>query len=278
MSLENDLKQIGLEEKEAKIYLAALELGPTNIQNLTQKSGIKRSTVYEMIKNLKSMGLISETTQGKRRSFVASEPENLKRNIIAKEKLLNEMLPELKSISNIGFIKPKITFYEGRDGLREIYRKTLETKSKLALWISPVQDIFETVGEDFLIKYINERSKKEIWIKSVHITSKNATDYKLLSPETYEKTFRKVRFTPTGITISNTVAIWDNKTAVINSRKEGMGIIIESEDYTNMMKTFHDLLWNISKSWHEMDFDKASQSAENSETEEKEDNYWSVRE
>lgn len=277
MSLENDLKQIGLEEKEAKVYLAALELGATNIQNLTKKSEIKRSTVYEMLKNLKSMGLISETTKGKRKIFVASEPENLKRNIVAKEKLLNEMLPELKSISNIGFIKPKITFYEGRDGLREIYRKTLETKSKLALWISPVQDIFETVGEDFLIKYIKERSKKEIWIKSVHVTLKNVSDYKLLSPDTHEKTFRKVRFTPLGINISNTVAIWDNKTAIINSRKEGLGFIIESEDYANMMKTFHELLWSISKSWHEMDFDKTSQTAENSETEEKEDKYWSVK-
>lgn len=277
MSLENDLKQIGLEEKEARVYLAALELGPTNIQNLTKKSEIKRSTVYEMIKNLKSMGLISETTKGKRRLFIASEPENLKRNIAAKEKLLNEILPELKSISNVGFIKPKITFYEGREGLREIYRKTLNTKSKLALWISPIQDIFETVGEDFLIKYISERAKKEIWIKSVHITSKNVTNYKFLSPDTYEKTFRKVRFTPTGINISNTVAIWDNKTAVINSRKEGMGIIIESEDYTNMMKVFHDLLWNISKPWHEMNFDKTSQTAENNETEEKEDDYWGVK-
>lgn len=277
MSLENDLNQIGLEEKEAKVYLAALELGPTNIQNLTKKSEIKRSTVYEMIKSLKSMGLISETTKGKRRLFIASEPENLKRNIVTKEKLLNEILPELKSISNLGFIKPKITFYEGKEGLREIYRKTLDAKSKLASWISPVQDIFETVGEDFLIKYINERAKKEIWIKSIHVTSKKVSDYRLLSPDTYEKTFRKVRFTPPEINISNTVAIWDNKTAIINSRKEGIGIIIESEDYTNMMKTFHDLLWNISKPWHEMNFDKSGENAENSKVEEKEDDYWSVK-
>lgn len=277
MSLENDLKSIGLEEKEAKVYLAALELGPTNIQDLAQKSGIKRSTVYEMIKNLKLMGLILETTKGKRKLFIASEPEKLKRNITVKEKLLNEILPELKSISNVGFIKPKITFYEGKEGLREIYRKTLDTKSKLALWISPISDIFETVGEDFLIKYINERTKKEIWIKSIHVTSKKVHDYNLLPPETYEKTFRKIRFTPLGINISNTIAIWDNKTAIINSRKEGMGIIIESEDHTNMMKVFHELLWNISKPYGDMDFDNKHKNAENDNVEEKEDDYWNVK-
>ena len=89
MSLEQDLLEIGLDEKEAKTYLSALELGPTNIQDLTSKSSLKRSTIYEMIKNLQAKGLISETKKGKRRLFVASEPENLKRSLVLKEKLLN---------------------------------------------------------------------------------------------------------------------------------------------------------------------------------------------
>ncbi|MFH0854627.1 MAG: helix-turn-helix domain-containing protein, partial [bacterium] len=66
MNYSKDLQQIGLSDKEASVYLAALELGPTNIQALTKKSAIKRSTVYDIIKNLKNHGLMSETTRGKR--------------------------------------------------------------------------------------------------------------------------------------------------------------------------------------------------------------------
>jgi len=79
MELKKALNQIGLEEKEAEVYLAALELGPATIQDIARKSEINRTTVYQMLKNLKSQGLISETTSGKRKLILAAEPANLKR-------------------------------------------------------------------------------------------------------------------------------------------------------------------------------------------------------
>lgn len=266
MALENDLKLIGLEEKEAKVYLSALELGPTNIHNLTQKSGIKRSTVYEMLKNLQGKGLISETTKGKRRLIVAAEPEKLKRNIKEKEQLLNQILPELKSLDNTSSVKPKITYYEGKEGLREIYIVALEAKDKKADWISPIKSVIDTVGEDFLNKYIEMKKKMGYWIRSIHITSQEVTTYKYLNPATFEQTFRKVRFAPKEIDIPNAMVMWDNKVAVISSKKEGFGFIIESEDYRRSMKTFYDLLWNASK----------PQNDENDIADE-EDEYWSIK-
>ncbi|MFH0856352.1 MAG: helix-turn-helix domain-containing protein [bacterium] len=254
MNLQNELKKIGLTEKEAKVYLAALESGPTNIQTLTKKSAIKRSTVYEMIKNLKTMGLASETTKGKRKLIVASEPETLKRTLKEREKLLAEMLPELKSISNLGFVKPKIMFYEGRDGIREIFWDTLTIKNKMAYWISIIEELRESIGEDFLYKYIEEKAKRGLWIKSILVTSKQPHDYKYLDPRTYEKTLRDVRFTPSEINFSNTIAIYDNKVALISTRKEGFGFVVESADYAQSMMVFYDLLWNICKPYGDMGF------------------------
>jgi HTH-type transcriptional regulator, sugar sensing transcriptional regulator len=275
MSLENDLKSIGLEEKEARVYLAALELGSTNIQNLTSKSGIKRSTVYEMLKSLKSQGLISETTKGKRKLIMASDPENLKRNIKAKEQLLSNILPSLVSLSNLNPTKPKIVFYEGKEGHREIFLDTLRAKDKTAYWISPIKSLIETVGHDFMDKYIEKRAGKGIWIKLIHSLYEKK-DYTFVLPDNYKKDLKKVRFTPLGMDFPNIIAVYDNKTAVMSSNQEGFGFVVESKDYAQSMRIFHDLLWNISKPWHEMDFDKNNQKSENNEAKEKEDNYWSV--
>jgi HTH-type transcriptional regulator, sugar sensing transcriptional regulator len=252
MRLENELIQIGLSEKEAKVYLAALELGPTNIQNVTKKSGIKRSTVYEMIKNLQLTGLISETVKGKRLEYIASEPEKLKKNIAEKETLLKEILPELKSLNNTGFVKPKITYYEGRDGLRQIYNLALETKTKKVAWVSPIRSIYETVGEKFLEEHIEKRAKDKYWIRSIQITDQQVDTYKYLNPATFDATFRRVKFSPPGMDIQNTIGIWDDKVAVISSRKEGFGFIIESEDYKNTMLSFYELLWGISKTYEQL--------------------------
>lgn len=250
MSLENNLKQLGLEEKEAKVYLAALELGPTNIQNLTKKSGVKRSTLYEIIEKLKEQNLLTESVKGKRKIFIAAEPDNLKRNIKIKEQLLNDILPELKSLNNIGFVKPKITFYEGREGFQKIYLDSLETKEKLICAIAPSKLIVDIVGEDFSNKYVEERAKRKIQTKLIHITS-NMAKYKYLDPKSFPKTLRSVRFTPAELIFNNAIVIYGNSVAIMSNKKEGFGFVVESADYAHSMRVFYDLLWNISKTWEE---------------------------
>jgi HTH-type transcriptional regulator, sugar sensing transcriptional regulator len=275
MSLENDLKTIGLEEKEAKVYLAALELGPTNIQSLAEKSGIKRSTVYEMLKKLEPIGLITESIKGKRKIYIASEPEKLKRSIKEKEQLLNQILPELRSLNNTGTVKPKITYYEGREGLRQIHNLSLEVIKKEASWVAPIRSIMETVGADFLEGIIEKRAKEKYWVRSILVADQQVETYKYLDPTTFDRTYRKIKFAPPGLNIPDAIGIWDNKVAVLSSRKEGFGFIIESEEYTNTMKIFYELLWNASKTYGEL-FDSKDKKVENSETEEKEDDYWSI--
>jgi len=259
MTLIQNLKQLGLEEKEAEVYLAALELGPASIQSITKKSGVKRSTVYEMLKNLKTKGLVAETTKGKRKLIVASEPEKLKRDMANRERLLNQILPDLNSISNISGLKPKITFYEGREGLREIYRLSLQNKVKTADWISPIKSIVETVGEDFLNEYIEKRAKMKYWVRSIQVTEQQYDTYKYLDPRTFDKTYRRVRFTPRGMNVPNVIGLWDNKVAVISSHKEGIGFIIESEDFFKSIKALYELLWNASKPYGDMDFNGLGQ-------------------
>lgn len=43
-TLENKLKELGLADKEARVYLASLELGSDTVQNIAKKSGVNRAT------------------------------------------------------------------------------------------------------------------------------------------------------------------------------------------------------------------------------------------
>ena len=52
MELYQQLKQLGLEEKQAKIYLASLELGPDTAQNIAYKASLKRPTTYVILEEL----------------------------------------------------------------------------------------------------------------------------------------------------------------------------------------------------------------------------------
>lgn len=73
-----ELTNLGLSEKEAKVYLAALELGKCPVQKISQKAGVNRATTYFIIKGMMKKGLMSSYTEGKKQFFFAEAPEKLK--------------------------------------------------------------------------------------------------------------------------------------------------------------------------------------------------------
>lgn len=61
-----DLKNAGLNTKEATTYLSILELGEASMGQLVKKSKLKRTTLYDLVESLKEKGLISTAKQGKK--------------------------------------------------------------------------------------------------------------------------------------------------------------------------------------------------------------------
>lgn len=135
--ITKDLEQFGLAEKEAKIYLAVLELGEANIQQIAQKSGVKRTTAYDVINSLKEKRLLTEMAKGKKALFSAEDPRKLEGQLDEKKETLKKILPELLSITNLLDKKPTIKFYEGDEGIKEVYKDTLNyPDQELLAWVS----------------------------------------------------------------------------------------------------------------------------------------------
>jgi hypothetical protein len=72
--------------------------------------------------------------------------------------ILKEMLPELQSFHNIKGNKPKIRFYEGKEGLREVYEDTLTGSKQIYSFAS--DDIVGVLGKDWANYYLEKRIKK----------------------------------------------------------------------------------------------------------------------
>lgn len=124
-NLQKELQKFNLSENEAKLYIALLELGETSIQRISKKSKISRTTTYSIIESLQKKGLIISTKRQKRTFYYAENPKKLE--LILEEKLnsLKNLIPSILSISNLIDRKPKIKFFEGEEGIKNIYRDTL---------------------------------------------------------------------------------------------------------------------------------------------------------
>lgn len=128
MKLAKKLEEVGLNKKEAILYVALLELGEANLQTIANKAKLKRTTVYDIIKILKEKGLLSTSKRGKRNYYYAENPRVIKTIFEEKINKLEGALPELLSIANLIEKKPKIQFFEGIEGIKNVYRDTLEYK------------------------------------------------------------------------------------------------------------------------------------------------------
>lgn len=121
--IELELRKLGLREKEVKVYLAGLELGPSSAQNIAQKAHITRPTAYEIIKKLKEKGLYTEEKQKGKKVFIAQSPERIlgllrvqKREIEEKEREFIRIIAALES----KYLKEKegIKVFKGKEGLK----------------------------------------------------------------------------------------------------------------------------------------------------------------
>lgn len=122
-----ELKKLGLSEKEAKVYLAALELGAQTAQLIARKAQVHRATTYIVLQTLLAKGLVSTITRGKKTLFAAEAPEQLdhllrkqEEDIFEHRRDLEKMIPELRALYNRAEGKPKVRFYEGHDGIRSM--------------------------------------------------------------------------------------------------------------------------------------------------------------
>ena len=73
----NLLHDLGMTDKEARIYLALYEIGRATAYTIAQRSGIKRPTVHVTLDQLRAKGLVLEVPNKKRHLFIVKDPNEL---------------------------------------------------------------------------------------------------------------------------------------------------------------------------------------------------------
>src|SRR3954466_8633839 len=103
--LISHIEDLGLSNKEGRVYVACLSIGPSPVQRIADESGIKRVTTYVILESLVGLGLVSQSIKGKKTYFIAEDPINLERLIDRRAQELKEqkqnfdvILPELQGL------------------------------------------------------------------------------------------------------------------------------------------------------------------------------------
>jgi sugar-specific transcriptional regulator TrmB len=124
------LEKIGLNKNESAIYLALLEMGTSNISQISEKTSIHRPLVYKAIPSLLDKKLITKTQKLKSVVYGAEPPNRLESMFDDLKIDFFEILPDLEDAYSSSEKRPKIRFLEGKDGTKRIFDDVVRSLKK----------------------------------------------------------------------------------------------------------------------------------------------------
>lgn len=136
--IQSFLTELGLSRQESEAYDIALGLGTFAASTLGTRLGVPRSTARYTCEALVQKGLMIETKRANTKLFVAENPTKLyailyaeEENLQRKKNQLTVTIKELQQKYNPEAKLPKITFYEGADGIERMFDELMTHSTPL---------------------------------------------------------------------------------------------------------------------------------------------------
>jgi sugar-specific transcriptional regulator TrmB len=246
LELAAKLQSVGLTDKQAKVYVAGLFLGPSAVQKIAQQADINRATAYVILNELMEMGLVSESTEGKKTVFVAEPPEAIERlldgmqqGIQTRKDELKALLPELRNTERSQEQSaPTIRFYkvdEGFDKMNDALLRKAPRGSEIYA-ITNTDKIAELFDRDIPTTNPPKRVKKNISSKLLVYSTKR--EYERKSPKLLRETRALKAPFPSDMTI------YENSALIFSyNSKKPVGIVIEDKDIVQGLRQLFESYW-----------------------------------
>lgn len=251
--LENIFETLGFKGEETKAYLALLDTGPSSAGDLAKSMGIARPTLYGYLDRLVQGGLVTQSLRGGVKIFVPEAGERIRAlyrrkidGLRAQEKALDDIIPALEARAGLSFMRPRIQFFEGRDGLENAFQDHLSHPDVTMLAFWSIKAAIDATSEDFFWWLNKERMKRRVHINAIWPPNQ-AVDIKRYPSMGVGGDFaREIRIAPKGTESSMGYWIYANKVLFASSRAESFSYIIESAELVEMMSNQHKILWDLS--------------------------------
>lgn len=239
-----ELEKLGFTGKQSVVYVALLGLGKATAAEIGQKTGINRTSIYDIIGELQGLGLVSLVAHAKKQTYRAESPEKLPVILAAQADRLRDLAKQSEGVASMlqsvvakSPSKPKIKIYEGESGIKSLYDASLLCRTSIRSFLTA--DTVNAFDEEYMQKYFAARARRGIKIQGILNDSPASRDYLNQAKELK----RDIRLVPQDkMDIVPEVYIYDNTVAIF-SLKERLGVSIESKDIAYAFRKLYDLAW-----------------------------------
>lgn len=232
---------LGLDSKEAAVYIALAELGEGSVLDIARSSGVNRASLYYILEGMKKRGFITHVKSPKgTHLFMPADP----RMLLAREKQrvreFEAVIPELKALVNKTGHRPSVRYFEDIEGVKAVYEDTLNAKTEILNYANSREIRNHWPGYDE--EYVAKRAEKKIWLRGIAPND----DYGQ-RVQSQDKFFhREIRLIDSQkLPFNNEINIYDSKIAMVSFVKPIFGVIIESKALAETQRSIFEMAWNF---------------------------------
>lgn len=234
------LQQIGLTPSQAKAYLELVKTGSLTPPQLAKRTGESRTACYMSLAKLTDIGLAQEVEGAKKQTYTPASPSVLHEILARKRKELadieskyRDQLPNMLSYYYTYRGKPGVRFFEGKQGLQEIYKDHLRTREHVLVLRTPADKEFG----DILFNYLDKRAAMNITAETLGPALEGPMQWASENDERLKRTTDW--FPPQYYTAPVEICIYGNKVSMISFGDEAVGTIIESPQIAEAMRQLY---------------------------------------
>lgn len=242
-SLIQELKKLNLSEKEARVYLALLELGPATPYKIAKRARLKRPTAYVIAEELVEKGLIVQMTGEKSRMYIARSPESYIEDVEQRVREAKKALPELNALQRKKSDKPNILYYEGVEGVKQAYEYKLKEfhNKEIVGFFARGTDLDERLHSEVFLPWNTYKEQHDIKVRGFTPDDPGLSPYRRFL--TGAASTITAKFLPEDIysaDCSLEVFDWGVRIVIMHSKQ---ALIVESSEFALAMKQIFELLW-----------------------------------
>lgn len=243
------LDDVGLNNSEARVYLAILELGNTNVSDIAKKTSINRRNVYDTLSTLLDKGLIFQIIGDKKGTYAGIDPDKIIELIQSKEVTLESIIPSMEKDYSTEKVNERAIVYKGIDGFKNYMEDILETGEDVYCLGAKGGWNYEGLGE-FKDWFEKERIRKKIKVYNL-FDAEMAKQIKGQKP--FYNVYAEHRFLSPEYSTDSAMDVFGNNTVTFT----GLGpekinedvslFILVNKDVAESWKIWFQFLWDNSK-------------------------------
>lgn len=238
------LQNLGLKKKERDVFLCTLKLRQQPTSVIARTLRLNRVTTYVIMRRLVQKGLMRSYIKKGVQFFSAILPEELidyaDRKSMEWKNTSNKisvLLPKLLQIAPMSANLPKIRFYEGVEGIKEVYADTLKNTSEIVGFLT-VERIPQELKRYFIDYYTPKRKKEGIRCRLILVDCEKSRRYHKLDKQNLRKTYLLPK---TCLPFETEISIYGkDRVALISFTESDLSaVIIQSLAIHNTLKSIY---------------------------------------